>query len=73
MREETTSSYLDVEARRVIVIEKENMHSYYAKNLLVTYRLTSRKTYEKLFLMIGFFMAFYALIIMLFRFKTQLK
>lgn len=35
VKEESLRSQLDIEGRRVIVINKENMHSYYAKNFLV--------------------------------------
>lgn len=35
IKEDLLHSYLDIEGRKVIVINKENMHSYYAKNFLV--------------------------------------
>lgn len=38
VKEESFRSYLDIEGRKVIVVDKENMHSYYAKNFLVFYK-----------------------------------
>lgn len=40
VKEESFRSYLDIEGRRVIVIDKDNMHSYYAKNFLVISYMT---------------------------------
>jgi hypothetical protein len=71
--EESFRSHLDIEGRKVIVINKLNMHSYYAKNFLVTYKLTPRKMYEKVIMMVVFFMAFYFLMILLSRINLRIK
>lgn len=69
---EARKSYLDIDDRKVIVIDKENMHSYYAKHFLVTYRVTPEGMYSKVLLMILFFAIFYAVIIVFSRIKLNL-